>query len=44
MYFNGDVIITDPCYLIVGDDWDSCDYGEDMSSLGFKTCLVSSTI
>ena len=37
-YFNGDIIITDPCYIIPDDcrdDWQKSSYGEDMFFLGF---------
>jgi|WetSurMetagenome_2_1015567.scaffolds.fasta_scaffold162348_3 hypothetical protein len=45
MYFNGDIIITDPCYIIRSgsDDWRTCGYGEQMEALGIKTYLVRST-
>lgn len=97
MYFEGDIVITDPCYLVKKrsddgmpkwddymryksayeypdydalqgglspmfredytkmdkasqkwieenpDDWEICDYGEDMSQLGFKSCMTTST-
>lgn len=49
MRFDGDIIITDPCYIINeennnGDDWEKCDYGEFMEALGFTKYLSSSTI
>ena len=46
-YFDGDIIITDPCYLIRDDrrdDWQLSDYGEDMSILGFSTYLSQWTL
>ena len=45
-YFNSDIIITDPCYIIPAErpqDWICCDYGEDMFSLGFRHCLCRRT-
>lgn len=46
MKFKGDIIITDPCYVIradhhdtkpiTEDDWETCSYGSDMQSLGFS--------
>jgi hypothetical protein len=45
MYFKGDIVITDPCYIVQAgsDDWRKCEYGENMEALGIKTCLVRST-
>lgn len=46
MKFKGDVIITDPCYIINKDnedDWEKSEYGQDMESLGIKTYLCSDT-
>jgi hypothetical protein len=48
--FKGDIIITDPCYIIRGsneltdDDWAACNYGENMQALGIKTYLTRGTI
>lgn len=47
---DGDIIITDPCYVIrdkdeiSDDDWRLCDYGNDMQKLGFEKYLSASTI
>lgn len=42
---NQDVIITDPCYVVSNDDdWEKCNYGMSMGSLGFKQCITASTI
>lgn len=42
--FKGDIIITDPCYMIEGDkDWDKCNYGQNMEALGFTNYLSSET-
>lgn len=46
MKFKGDIIITDPCYIIdrdKDDDWDKCGYGERMQVFGINTFLTSST-
>ena len=37
MNFKGDIIITDPCYIIkksTPEDWDKCDFGDNRKSLG----------
>lgn len=47
---DGDIIITDPCYVmrdeddISDDDWRWCDYGKNMQILGFKKYLSANTI
>lgn len=53
MRFKGDIIITDPCYImraeyhgtkpLTKDDWRACDYGNNMEALGIKNYLTSST-
>lgn len=53
MKFVGDIIITDPCYIIrakhhgttpiTDDDWKTCEYGSRMEALGIKTYLTRST-
>ena len=41
----GDIIITDPCYVVQNDeDWDKYRYGEDMSDLGIKHYIVRDTL
>lgn len=47
--FDGDIIITDPCYIIRTkslheDDWAYCDYGKNMETLGIKNYITRSTI
>lgn len=48
--FDGDIIITDPCYIIrrnnplTEDDWDACLYGEEMENLGIKKYMTRNTI
>jgi len=46
MKFKGDIIITDPCYITKDDtnDWELCEYGENMEKLGIKTYLTRNTI
>jgi len=46
MKFKGDIIITDPCYITKNDtnDWELCEYGENMEKLGIKTYLTRDTI
>lgn len=54
MKFKGDIIITDPCYImraehhgtkpITDDDWKSCEYGENMEVLGIKNYICRDTI
>lgn len=46
MKFKGDIIITDPCYIIRDgtDDWDKCNCGDDMERLGIKNYLCRDTI
>lgn len=53
MKFKGDIIITDPCYIIraehhgtkpiTKDDWKACDYGANMEALGIKNYISRST-
>ena len=46
-YFNGDVIITDPCYIIrqsFKEDWFKSDYGKNVSTLGFSYHLSTATL
>lgn len=46
--FDGDIIITDPCYIIKDDgrgaDWQQCGYGEDLGALGIKNYMARDTI
>lgn len=45
MRFKGDIIITDPGYVCEEyDDWERCNYGENMEVLGFKNCICRNTI
>lgn len=42
---NKDIIITDPCYIIVNsnktDDWKKCNYGYSMEVLGIEHYLTN---
>ena len=42
MKFKGDIIITDPCYIIK-KDWRKCDYGDNMAALGLTNYISEST-
>lgn len=52
--FDGDIIITDPRYIIraehhgtepiTEDDWEACGYGEDMGVFGFTRFLIRDTL
>lgn len=48
--FDGDIIITDPCYIIrkehplYKDDWDACCCGDNMEVLGIRNYMVRDTI
>jgi len=52
--FDGDIIITDPCYiiraehhntkLITKDDWKACGYGENMEMLGINNYICRDTL
>ncbi|MBO5287457.1 MAG: hypothetical protein J6B34_04965 [Clostridia bacterium] len=38
MNFKGDIIITDPCYLMKSQsDWSICSYGDDLGALDFTS-------
>lgn len=46
MKFKGDIIITDPCYIIRKDsenDWNLCEYGDNMERLGIHDYLCEDT-
>lgn len=45
MKFQGDIIITDPMYILPhnekgGEDWHACEYGENMEALGITTYIT----
>lgn len=47
--FDGDIVITDPCYILCHDDdrrddWEKCDYGNAMEELGITTYMTRDTI
>lgn len=44
MKFDGDILITDPCYIIrseSGNDWADCEYGEELDEIGIPTFFTS---
>lgn len=43
MKTNNAVIITDPCYLLNGEDWEKSDYGEDLD-IFFPNSICRDTI
>lgn len=44
MKFKGDILITDPCYIVKDEAaWDLCQYGEEMQKVGMKTFLTAFT-
>ncbi len=42
--FDGDVLITDPCYIMKGNDWRKTDYGSNLEAVGIKTYVTNDTI
>jgi hypothetical protein len=45
MKFKGDIIITDPCYIMKKDsDWEKCNYGSNMEVLGIHTYITRDTL
>lgn len=45
MEFDGDIIITDPCYIMKeDDDWATCGYGENMEALGITHYMTRDTL
>lgn len=42
--FDGDIVITDPCYVVNGEDWERCEYGDRMDQIGLKRCMVRDTL
>ncbi len=42
MEFKGDIIITDPVYIVKDDcDWGECEYGEALEMLGINTYFTT---
>ena len=42
MYFKGDIIITDPMYIVkCEEDWHRCEYGENLEALNICTYITS---
>lgn len=49
MEFDGDIIITDPCYIINDDTaeedhWELCNYGNEMENLGIHNYMTRNTL
>lgn len=45
MEFNGDILITDPCYITkTHDDWLICNRGSDMEKLGISHYMTRDTL
>ncbi len=44
MEFDGDILITDPCYVIKDEDWRDCHCGEDMWLIGIDHFMTRDTI
>lgn len=46
MKFKGDIVITDPCYVIKrgSEDWRKCNYGDNMEVLGLTKFISESTL
>ena len=43
-HFDGDIVITDPCYVTLDDDWTKCDCGYEMKELGFTNYMTRDTL
>ncbi len=42
MNFEGDIIITDPCYILKNeDDWDLCNYGSNLERININSFITS---
>lgn len=42
MYFKGDIVITDPMYIVKSEeDWHRCEYGENLEALNIFTYITS---
>lgn len=49
LHANGNVIITDPCYIVRNDcehedDWENCNFGQNMEALGIHAYLTRETM
>lgn len=44
VHFDGDIVITDPCYIVRDGDWETCNYGADMASVGLPHSIVRDTL
>ena len=46
VFFDGDIIITDPCYIIKDNtnDWENSGYGEEFEAIGIEHFMTRDTI
>jgi hypothetical protein len=44
IHFDGDVIVTDPCYVVKDDDWRKCNCGDNLEILGIDNYITQSTL
>ncbi|MCK9576576.1 MAG: hypothetical protein M0R51_11690 [Clostridia bacterium] len=44
MRFDGDIVITDPLYVVNIEDWDKCKDGKDLSYIGLENFMVTNTL
>ena len=41
LQFDGDIVITDPTYVVYNhEDWNKCEFGENLAALGIRTYLT----
>ena len=41
LQFDGDIVITDPTYVVYDhEDWNKCEFGENLAALGIRTYLT----
>lgn len=43
-FFDGDIIITDPCYIMRDDDWERSGYSDNMGILGIHNHITHDTL
>ena len=44
VYFDGDILITDPCYFIKDEDWEKSSFGSDIKQFGFTNYITQDTL
>lgn len=42
--FDGDIIITDPCYIMKDGDWERSNYSDNMRILGIRNHITHDTL